>query len=76
MTNLSAYFEHPKAKAHRVYEALRAFYLDRRPGKEVAQEFGFSYGTFRNLCSDFSKDPNRYFFDDTPPVEKQPLRIP
>lgn len=72
MTNHSDYFKHPKTKAHRIYEALRAFYLDRRPGKEVAQEFGFSYGTFRNLCSEFSQDPEGYFFDDMPPVETHP----
>jgi hypothetical protein len=35
------------------YEALRAFFLDRRPLPDIARQFGFAHGTLRNLVSQF-----------------------
>ncbi len=72
MTTGYNFFDKPQQKDHRIYEALRAFYYDRQPAKKVAEEFGFSYGTFRNYCSAFSKDPEGYFFTDPPPAETSP----
>jgi hypothetical protein len=34
------------------------------PAAEVAKRFGYQYGAFRMLCSDFRNDPNRDFFRD------------
>ena len=42
---------HPTSTRHRRYEALRAVFLDHRPLTEVAQQFGYRYGTLRNLMA-------------------------
>jgi transposase len=52
----------PQNAAHRQYEALRAFFVDRLPGKEVADRFGYTLGSFRQLVHEFRRDPNREFF--------------
>ncbi len=38
---------------HRRYEALRAVFVERRPQKEVAQQFGYQYGSLRQLVYEF-----------------------
>ena len=45
------FFLHPTHTQHRRYEALRAFFVDRRPLVDIAQDFGYRYGTLRNLVS-------------------------
>jgi hypothetical protein len=45
------FFLQPTHTQHRRYEALRAVFLDRRPLADVAQAFGYRYGTLRNLVS-------------------------
>ncbi len=62
MTDLSNHFLTPKNKQHKHYEALRAVFVEKIPIKVVANQFGFAYGTLRNLCSAFQKHPNREFF--------------
>ncbi|MXW33019.1 MAG: transposase [Rhodothermaceae bacterium] len=62
MTNHADFFQKPTHKAQRNYEALRAFHVDKLPGKKIAELFGISYGAFRNLCHEFSKNPNVSFF--------------
>ena len=52
-------FLDPKSPRQRRYEALRA----RRPRRcptEAARRFGYSHGSFRNLCSQFvnAEDPD------------------
>jgi hypothetical protein len=47
------FFRQPAQRLHRRYEALRAFFVEHRPLPEVAQAFGFGYGTLRNLVADF-----------------------
>jgi hypothetical protein len=47
------FFRLPTQTLHRRYEALRAFFLERRPLPEIAETFGYSYGTLRNLVADF-----------------------
>jgi transposase-like protein len=41
------FFRLPTQPCHRRYEALRAVFVDGRAQKEVAQEYGFSYGSMR-----------------------------
>jgi transposase len=48
--------------AHRQYEALRAFFVDGVPGKDVAERFGYTLGSFRQLVHEFRQDPQREFF--------------
>ncbi len=47
------FFLQPTGTLHRRYEALRAVFVERRPVKTVAQHFGYSYGTLRNLVHEF-----------------------
>ena len=48
-----AFFEQPTQTYHRRYEALRAVFIDQRSQKEVAQAFGFSYDSMRQLVREF-----------------------
>jgi hypothetical protein len=52
-TPCRSFFAHPTQTLHRRYEALRAVFLDQRPLTEVAQRFGYRYGTLRNLVAEF-----------------------
>ena len=47
------FFAHPTQTLHRRYEALRAVFFEQRPMTEVAQRFGYRYGTLRNLVAEF-----------------------
>jgi hypothetical protein len=47
------FFLEPGQPQQRHYEALRAFFLDRRPLPDIARQFGFAHGTLRNLVSQF-----------------------
>ncbi|HWT77798.1 MAG TPA: helix-turn-helix domain-containing protein [Candidatus Methylomirabilis sp.] len=47
------FFAHPIPTLHRRYEALRAVFLDHRPLTEIARQFGYRYGTLRNLVAQF-----------------------
>ena len=66
-------FLEPKNTTHRQYEALRAFFVDDLPGKEAAEKFGYTEGSFRGLVHQFRQNPNRDFF--IPPA-KGPHRTP
>jgi hypothetical protein len=62
LTPLAEHFLQPSNATHRQYEALRAYFVEGLPGPEVAERFGYSYGSFRTLASEFRKEPNRSFF--------------
>ena len=47
------FFREPCQPQQHHYEALRAFFLDRRPLPDVAHQFGFAHGTLRNLVCQF-----------------------
>jgi hypothetical protein len=47
------FFREPCQAQQRHYEALRAFFLDRRPLPDIARQFGFAHGTLRNVVSQF-----------------------
>ena len=49
-TAYQAFFTQPY---HWRYEALRAVFVDGRSQKDVAVEFGFTYGAMRQLIFDF-----------------------
>ena len=55
-------FLEPVNATHRQYEALRAYFVDKQPSKEVAERFGYTPGSFRVLCHHFRADPHREFF--------------
>jgi len=52
----------PANSTHRQYEALRAYIVDKQPSAEVARRFGYTPGSFRVLCHEFRKNPDRTFF--------------
>jgi hypothetical protein len=52
-TSYRSFFADPTGTFHRRYEALRAVFLEQRPLTEVAQRFGYRYGTLRNLVAEF-----------------------
>ncbi len=52
----------PSSAAHRQYEALRAYFVEKLPSGEAALKFGYAAGSFRVLCHQFRQDPRRPFF--------------
>ena len=47
------FFLEPEQLLQRRYEVLRAFFVERCPMTQIAQQFGLSHGAVRNLVSDF-----------------------
>jgi len=62
ITGMAKYFLQPSNSTHRQYEALRAYFVEVLPSAEAAARFGYSPGSFRVLCYQFRKNPNRQFF--------------
>src|SRR5664279_77886 len=62
VTDPAKYFLQPEPPKQRQYEALRAFYVEKRPSAEVARAFGYSPGAFRVLCHAFCHTPQPTFF--------------
>jgi transposase len=60
----------PSSPRQRQYEALRCYYVEERPVKEVAQQFGYTPGAFHALCHQFRRDNERRFFVETKPGPK------
>jgi len=58
------FFRDPRQPQHRHYEALRAFFVDRRPLPDIARQLGFAHGSLRNLVSQFRA---RCHAGDVPP---------
>lgn len=52
-TQCREFFSQPTNPYHRRYEALRAVFVEGRPQKEVAEEFGYQYGSLRQLVYEF-----------------------
>src|SRR5271154_68848 len=62
LTDYTRAFLEPANSTHRQYEALRAFFIEKLPGPEVAKRFGYTHGSFRVLVHQFRKNPRRSFF--------------
>lgn len=65
------YFENPQTIAQKQYEALRRYFVDGYPAKQVASEFGYTYRGFTTIVSEFRKklrssDSQDPFFYDIP----------
>jgi hypothetical protein len=54
-----------------MYEALRAYFVEDRPSKEVARDFGYTPGYFRVLCHSFRREPDPQFFTSPPPGPRE-----
>jgi len=67
LSECRSFFLEPATSKQRMYEALRAYFVEGRPSSEVAQDFGYSAGSFQVLCHHFRRDPNPIFFVSTRP---------
>ena len=47
------FFRQPTQPLHRRYEVLRAAFVEHRPLQEIAQQYGYRYGSLRNLVARF-----------------------
>jgi transposase len=57
-----SFFLQPRTPKQRIYEALRAFFVQGLPSRQAARAFGYSVGSFQVLCHHFRRDPNPTFF--------------
>jgi hypothetical protein len=62
ISDVRRFFLEPSHPRQRQYEALRAYFVENKPAKEVARTFGYSVGAFHVLCHHFRRDPNPVFF--------------
>src|SRR5712691_7766579 len=62
LTDLGQRFLQPQNSTHRLYEALRAYCVDKLPSREAARRFGYTPQSFRVLVHRFRHDPERTFF--------------
>ena len=62
LSDVRRFFLEPQCPKQRQYEALRAYFLEGKPSKEVARSFGYSVSAFHVLCHHFRRDPNPAFF--------------
>jgi hypothetical protein len=62
LTEARRFFAEPSTPRQRMYEALRAYFLEGHPSQEVARAFGYSVGAFRVLCHQFRRDADPAFF--------------
>jgi transposase len=62
ITECQRFFIEPSGPRHRMYEALRALFVDGHPSSDVAEAFGYTPGSFRVLCHQFRRDPQPEFF--------------
>ncbi len=74
--NAKDYFINPSTIAQKKYEALRAFFIDKLSGKEVAAKFGYTYRGFTSLVADFrkikrEKPGEEFFFQIKKPGRKE-----
>ena len=60
------FFLAPEKPLQKQYEALRCFFVENHPSRQVAQRFGYTPGAFRVLCHQFRHDPAKRacFFQD------------
>jgi len=73
--NITRFFTHPTLPAHRLYEALRAYFVENRTAKDTAEQFGYHVGTLYVLASQFraGKVPP-FFIQHKPGPKRQPKK--
>ncbi len=62
ISQVRRFFQEPRHPKHRLYEALRAYFVEGQAAKQAARAFGYSVGYFHLLCHHFRRDPNPVFF--------------
>ncbi len=75
LTQCERFFTEPQSPKQRIYEALRAFFVEKRLSNEVAKTFGYTPGSFRVLCHHFRREENPEFFVTAKPgPHSQPMK--
>jgi transposase len=75
ITDCRRFFLEPEQPRQRIYEALRAYFVEGRKSQEVAGAFGYTPGSFRVLCHQFRRDPHPEFFvSPRPGPQQQPKK--
>lgn len=59
---LRRFFLEPRHPRQRLYEALRAYFVEGRSSKEAARTFGYSVNSFRVMCHHFRRQESPEFF--------------
>ena len=67
LSDCRRFFLEPANSKQRMYEALRAYFIDELPSAEVALAFNYSPGSFQVLCHHFRRDAGPNFFVSTRP---------
>src|ERR1035441_10749564 len=62
LSDCRRFFLEPANSKQRMYEALRAYFIDELPSAEVALAFNYSPGSFQVLCHHFRRDADPNFF--------------
>jgi transposase len=62
LSDCRRFFLEPRNPKQRVYEALRAYFVEGRKAKDVARDFGYSIGSFHVLCHHFRRETDPVFF--------------
>lgn len=65
------FFTHPTVPAHRLYEALRAYFVEKKGAQEVGKRFGYTPGTLYVLASKFRAGGVAPFFVRPKPGPKR-----
>ncbi len=69
----AAFFLQPSSPPQRMYEALRAYFVDQHPAHAAARQFGYSPGSFYVLCTHFRTHQLPPFFRES---KRGPKRQP
>ena len=69
------FFLNPKSISQKQYEALRAYYVENKSAKKVAEEFGYKHRGFTSIVLNFNKrieenNGENLFFTDIPKGRK------
>src|SRR5881296_3739885 len=67
LSDCRQFFLEPDNPKQRMYEALRAYFVDGQPSHEVANAFGYTPGSFQVLCHHFRRESDPLFFVSTRP---------
>jgi transposase len=74
LTACRRFFLQPRQPKQRMYEALRAFFVEGMPSHEAARRFGYTPGSFRVLCHQFRRTPDPGFFATSDAPSSSPRR--
>ena len=71
------FFASPAHPSHRRFEAMRAFFFERHPAREVAERFGFSLSAVYNMTRHFAQldDPAAAYFRNPAPRGRPVRRL-